>query len=60
MEALFRPIIRRCDWGEEREDFETPGVEFLYDSLEQITEYATVHLKVKSEFKRKILESLLN
>ncbi len=35
---------------EELEELETPGVEYLYQSLEQITEYAPVHLKVKSEF----------
>lgn len=35
---------------EEMEELDTPGIEYLYDSLEQITEYAPVHLKVKSEF----------
>lgn len=39
---------------EELEELDTPGVEYLYDSLEQITEYAPVHLKVKSEFKENI------
>lgn len=39
---------------EESEDLDAPGIEYLYDSLEQITEYAPVHLKVKSEFKENI------
>lgn len=39
---------------EELEDLDTPGVEYLYDSLEQIIEYAPVHLKVKDEFKENV------
>lgn len=55
MEKLYFALLSGdATGGEESEDFETPGVEFLYDSLEQITEYATVHLKVKSEFKENI------
>lgn len=39
---------------EELEELDTPGVEYLYDSLEQIVEYAPVHLKVKDEFKENV------
>lgn len=36
--------------GEQIEEIDTPGVEVLYNALEQITDYAPVHVKVKYEF----------
>ena len=51
MEKLYFALLSGAAAAkEELEELETPGVEYLYQSLEQITEYAPVHLKVKSEF----------
>lgn len=36
--------------GEQLEEINTPDVEVLYNALEQITDYAPVHMKVKHEF----------
>ena len=35
---------------EEIEKLDEPGIEYLYESLGQIVEYAPVHMRVKSEF----------
>lgn len=51
MERLYFALLSGESVAEEEtEEFDSPGIEFLHDSLEQITEYAPVHLKVKSEF----------
>lgn len=51
MEKLYFALLSgEVTQEEEREDFEAPGIEFLYNSLEQIVEYAPVHLKVKDDF----------
>ncbi len=51
MERLYFALLSgESSVEDEMEELDTPGVEYLYNSLEQITEYAPVHLKVKSEF----------
>lgn len=51
MERLYFALLSGESTSEEdMEELDAPGVEYLYDSLEQIIEYAPVHLKVKSEF----------
>ena len=51
MERLYYALLSgESSVEEEMEELDTPGVEYLYNSLEQITEYAPVHIKVKSEF----------
>ncbi len=51
MERLYFALLSgESAATEEMEELDAPGVEYLYNSLEQITEYAPVHLKVKSEF----------
>lgn len=51
MERLYFALLSGETAAEaEIEEFDAPGIEYLYNSLEQITEYAPVHIKVKSEF----------
>lgn len=50
MEKLYFALLSGESVEEELEELEDMGIEYLYNSLEQITEYAPVHLKVKSEF----------
>lgn len=51
MENLYFALLSGTSAAEEElEAMDVPGVEYLYQSLEQITEYAPVHLKVKDEF----------
>ncbi len=51
MERLYFALLSgESAKDEEMEDLDAPGVEYLYNSLEQITEYAPIHIKVKSEF----------
>lgn len=55
MEKLYFALLSGASAAEEElQELDTPGIEYLYNSLEQITEYAPVHLKVKSEFTEKI------
>ncbi len=51
MERLYFALLSgETNTEEELEELSSPGIEYLYNSLEQITEYAPVHLRVKSEF----------
>lgn len=51
MERLYFALLSGESSSEEdMEELDAPGIEYLYNSLEQISEYAPVHLKVKSEF----------
>lgn len=43
---------------EEMEKLDEPGIEYLYESLEQIVEYAPVHIRVKTEF-TEVVEAFL-
>lgn len=55
MERLYFALLSGETAAEDEiEEFDSPGIEYLYNSLEQITEYAPVHLKVKSEFTENI------
>ncbi len=55
MERLYFALLSGETVTEEQmEEINDPGVEYLYDSLEQITEYAPVHVKVKSEFAEQV------
>lgn len=51
MEKLYFALLSG-ETGVEKgmEEIEAPGIDMLYDSLQQITDYAPVHVKVKSEF----------
>ena len=51
MERLYFALLSGESVAEEgMEELDTPGVEVLCNSLEQITDYAPIHVKVKSEF----------
>ncbi len=51
MERLYFALLSGETVSEqEMEELDTPGVEVLHNSLEQITDYAPIHVKVKSEF----------
>lgn len=55
MEKLYFALLSgESVKDEEFEELENISIEYLYNSLEQITEYAPVHLKVKSEFTENI------
>lgn len=55
MEKLYFALLSgEAVSGEEMEELDTPGIEVLYNALEQIMDYAPVHVKVKSEFKENI------
>ena len=51
MERLYFDILSgEGQAQEEIEKLDEPGIEYLYESLGQIVEYAPVHMRVKSEF----------
>ncbi|MGN1206187.1 MAG: hypothetical protein ACI4SQ_04280 [Eubacterium sp.] len=51
MERLYFALLSgEGQAQEEKERMDEPGIEYLYESLEQIVEYAPVHMRVKSEF----------
>ena len=51
MERLYFALLSGdVQAKEEKEKMDEPGKEYLYESLEQIVEYAPVHMRVKSEF----------
>lgn len=51
MERLYFALLSgEGQAQEEIEKLDEPGIEYLYDSLGQIVEYAPVHMRVKSEF----------
>lgn len=57
MERLYFALLSgETSVESEIEELDSPGIEYLYNALEQITEYAPVHLKVKSEFTENIEE----
>lgn len=51
MERLYFALLSGETGSEQGiEELDAPGIDVLYDSLVQITDYAPVHMKVKSEF----------
>lgn len=51
MERLYFALLSgEGQTQEEIEKLDEPGIEYLYESLGQIVEYAPVHMRVKSEF----------
>ena len=51
MERLYFALLSgEGQAQEEIEKLDEPGIEYLYESLGQIVEYAPVHMRVKSEF----------
>lgn len=51
MERLYFALLSgEGQTQEEIDKLDEPGVEYLYESLSQIVEYAPVHMRVKSEF----------
>ncbi len=57
MEKLYFSLLSGDSISEgELEEIDMPGVEALYNALEQITDYAPVHMKVKHEFTENVEE----
>lgn len=51
MERLYFALLSgEAVSDKEKEEFDAPNIEVLYNALEQITDYAPIHVKVKSEF----------